>query len=330
MTTKTDIIRDYCRKFPSHGNLTIAKAVYKAYPDLWATLEATRSNVRIVRGACGKINLKLMRDKTLVQPLRKAGAPRLSLPDSEADSWAPYELQSSRTLVLSDIHLPYHDKEALTLALEDGRKAKPDGVLLNGDICDFFAVSRWDRDPRKVNLKREIDRTKEFLAYIRSLFPKATIVWKEGNHEERWAHYLWNKAPELLGVEAFDLSTIFGLDELRIELVGDKRIVKAGLLPILHGHEFPKGLTNPVNQARGMFLRGVECAIAGHGHRTSEHAETSMLGKLITCWSTGCLCDLYPQYMPLNKWNHGFALVETGKGGEFEVDNKRIYKGRVW
>jgi hypothetical protein len=55
-----------------------------------------------------------------------------------------------------------------------------------------------------------------------------------------------------------------------------------------------------------------------------------MLGKLITTWSTGCLCNLNPDYMVLNKWNHGFAFVEVGSNGDFTVKNHRIYKGRVW
>lgn len=330
MKTRNDIIRDYCRKWPTHGNLTIAKAVYKAFPNLWATVENVRTAVRKARGSNGSEKRRNTVDKSLYQPPRKAGEKELELPKSSADNWEPYKLETRRNLVLSDIHLPYHDEEALRLALGDGRRYAPDCVLLNGDICDFFAISRWDRDPRKVNLRQEIETTKAFLAYIRQLFPKALIVWKQGNHEERWEHFLWKKAPELLDVPEFDIRKIFNLDTLRIELVRERRIIMAGDCPVLHGHEFPKGLTSPVNQARGMFLRGIECAIAGHGHRSSEHDETSMLGRLIICWSTGCLCNLHPQYMPINKWNHGFAFVENDKAGNFDVQNKRIYKGRVW
>jgi hypothetical protein len=32
--------------------------------------------------------------------------------------------------------------------------------------------------------------------------------------------------------------------------------------------------------------------------------------------------------MPLNKWNHGFAFIEID-GEDFQVQNKRIYKGKV-
>lgn len=47
-------------------------------------------------------------------------------------------------------------------------------------------------------------------------------------------------------------------------------------------------------------------------------------------WSTGCLCDLHPDYAPLNKWNHGFAFVEVFNGGKFEVQNLFISDGKVY
>jgi hypothetical protein len=36
------------------------------------------------------------------------------------------------------------------------------------------------------------------------------------------------------------------------------------------------------------------------------------------------LCDLNPEYARVNKWNHGFALVEVAKNKDFEVTNYRI------
>lgn len=33
-------------------------------------------------------------------------------------------------------------------------------------------------------------------------------------------------------------------------------------------------------------------------------------------------------YMPLNKWNLGYALTEKDSQGNFQVDNKRIWQGK--
>jgi len=38
----------------------------------------------------------------------------------------------------------------------------------------------------------------------------------------------------------------------------------------------------------------------------------------------------HPRYMPLNKWNIGFAKVETDNEGRFEVSNYRIVDGRIY
>jgi hypothetical protein len=49
----------------------------------------------------------------------------------------------------------------------------------------------------------------------------------------------------------------------------------------------------------------------------------------MSCWSVGGLCNLRPKYMPLNKWNHGFATIEIHTDGMWSVENKKIISGRV-
>jgi hypothetical protein len=75
-------------------------------------------------------------------------------------------------------------------------------------------------------------------------------------------------------------------------------------------------------------LKAKVAAMQGHNHQTSEHTERDMNGRITTTYSLGCLCQLSPQYLPLNKWNHGFAVVEVD-GNEFKVENKRINDGVI-
>jgi hypothetical protein len=150
-----------------------------------------------------------------------------------------------------------------------------------------------------------------------------------GNHCERYEHFLWMKAHELVGIDEFDFSNIIKARSEGIEIIKDKRVIKAGDLSIIHGHEFGGGLFSPVNVARGLFMKGKVSAMQGHSHVTSENTELDMDGKMITTWSVGCLCELNPQYRPLaNKYNHGFAIVDID-GQNYEVRNKRIHKGKV-
>jgi hypothetical protein len=59
------------------------------------------------------------------------------------------------------------------------------------------------------------------------------------------------------------------------------------------------------------------------------HVETAGVGeKTYPCYSLGCLCNLTPEYAPVNKWTHGFAIVELGKG--YSVANHIIDRGTVY
>ena len=164
---------------------------------------------------------------------------------------------------------------------------------------------------------------------LRELFPEARIIYKEGNHDERLGNFIRQKAIELYDEEVFGLVPLFGLSELGIEFVNRKSEILLGKLTLLHGHELPKGMTNSVNPARGAFLRTTATVAVGHHHRTSKHTEMAMGGKLIGCWSIGCLCSLRPLFEPNNKWNHGCAVVELRSNGDFNFDNVTIHRGEV-
>jgi hypothetical protein len=154
-----------------------------------------------------------------------------------------------------------------------------------------------------------------------------TITYKLGNHEERLERYLIQKAPALYGWEILSWSNLIGMPEITI--IDNKRVIKAGKLSIVHGHEFGRQqVFNPVNPARGYFMRAKASVLGGDKHQTSEHIESDINGKIIGAWSTGCLCDLHPKYLPINRWNLGAAIVEHD-GDQYEVDNFKIINGKI-
>jgi hypothetical protein len=169
----------------------------------------------------------------------------------------------------------------------------------------------------------------EILSTIRQAFPDAEIVYKVGNHEERWERYLRVKAPEIIGLEILNFAEIIKADSVGMTVVSDKRIVKIGKLNCIHGHEFGNTFASPVNPARGLYLKGKETSIGAHYHQTSSHSEKSMTDDITVCWSVGCLCDMRPDYRPINKWNHGLAVV-TSDGEQFHVENRRVINGKVY
>jgi hypothetical protein len=125
-------------------------------------------------------------------------------------------------------------------------------------------------------------------------------------------------------LENIQLHNVFEFEKHGITRVGEKRPVLFGRLPCLHGHEFARGITSPVNPARGAFLKAIHTALVAHNHTPSNHTSTPLFGNAIVCWSQGHLCDPHPPYMPINQWAWGFAVIDVDASGEFNVHNYRI------
>lgn len=287
------------------------------------TIEQARKRIGRQFGVQGAKNRKEMKPSA-PREKRQAGDV-YAMPPSKAERWVPHDLGIvGKVGILSDVHVPYHSEVAVKAAVEWLKAADVQALLLNGDICDFYAISRWMKDPRSRDFVGELEAVRGFLGWLRQEFPNIAIVLKSGNHEERWNHYIWQHAPELSSDRLTSLHAWLHLAEHDIQLVEEQRPVMLGLLPVLHGHELPKGLAAPVNVARGAFLRTLSTVLVGHSHRSSGHAESDMWHDETFCWSTGCLCDLTPEYARINRWNWGFAMVDVREDGEFDVENFRI------
>lgn len=325
---KTDIAREYRLKYGMNmPTLTLARIMYNENVEAFKNVDHARSSLRMIEGKSGNKLRGEIKDKSLYMTDERPKNP-YKLPESEETKYEPFHIKEKKIAVLSDVHIPYHSITALSAALDFIQAEKPSAILLNGDILDFYQLSRFGKDPRKRSVAHELQSAREFLDVLSQFGAK--IYYKIGNHEERYQHYLMAKAPELLGVQEFELQHLLGLNERGIDLIGDKRIIKANDLNIVHGHEFGQSIFSPVNVARGLFLRGKVSAMQGHNHSVSEHTESNMNGDIVTTWSLGCLCELNPAYLPINRWAHGVCIVELSENGkDFHVRNYRIHKGKI-
>jgi hypothetical protein len=326
--TKLEIAKALIEEKSVDGVCTLSKkklgeVLNKRYPDLFHSPENARSVVRVLTNAYGESK------RNLKKSVRMAWN-GFKLPEQEKNDYSKVILNEKRIGILSDIHFPYADMTALNAAVNYLIDFQPDCIILNGDIIDCYHLSTFDKDPRNRSFKYELDMLKEFFLQLRQLFPTQRIVYKIANHEERYEKKILQRVPEFVDIEMFNFATVIKAREYNIEVVGNKRVIRAGKLNILHAHELPKGMAGPVNPARGFFMKTKASTIGGHHHQSSEHVENNLNGDIIGCWSTGCLCELYPHYMPINKWNHGFAVVEViNDEGDFRVKNLKIIKGEV-
>lgn len=213
------------------------------------------------------------------------------------------------------------------MAIQYGIDQKVDAVLLNGDIMDMYSASQHEKDPRKRDLKNEIDQTRQFLGMLRKAFDGKPIYYRAANHEYRLERYLMKYAEILLGMPEFELPTLLRLGELGIEYIKPQVPMHLGKLTVLHGDEY-RG-AGGVNPARWLSLRTGDNSLVGHFHRTSTHFDRTVRGDTRGWWSTGCLCALDPDWLRFTQWSHGLAIVNLNPDGSFEVENMTIVNGKV-
>lgn len=325
---KIDVAREYRRKYGMQmPSLTLARIMYKENIEVFKDVENARSVLRYIEGKSGAAKqLKYIKNSDFYMSSDRPKNP-WKLPESEESKYEPYTIKAKKLAVLSDIHVPYHSIDAITAAFDKIAEEKPDAILLNGDTVDFYGLSKFMKDPRKRSVAHELQALNEFLDVLQQF--DAKVIYKLGNHDERYEHYLMHKAPELLGIPEFKFENLLKAGERKMDVIGEKRVIKANKLNIIHGHEYPS-VFSPVNIARGLYMKGKVSAMQGHNHQVSEHTETDMNGEITTTWSLGCLCELNPAYMPLNRWSQGFAIVDLDANGkDFEVRNYRIFKGKI-
>lgn len=229
---------------------------------------------------------------------------------------------------IPDLHAPYHDEAAFSTALAFVREFKPDHVWVLGDVCDFYALSRFDRRPdRALQLQSELDASVELLQRIRDAAPRARATLLKGNHEDRLRRFLWSKAGELAGLRSLDLVSLFELRRLRYDWV-ETGLTRVSDLVVKHGTMVRSraGYT-----ATGELDRAGLSGVSGHTHRLAYVVRRTMAGSV--AWAeAGCLCQLDPDYMEGSTadWAHGLVYGHLEKGGNrFGLHLLPIVHGRV-
>jgi predicted phosphodiesterase len=327
MNVKNDLIIKYLDQFPNIGILTLAKKIFNENKLKYKDVENVRSQIRYLKGSKGSSHLKrLSTDKYLLLENRER---KYNLPPSIEHEYKPYQIVGNNGLIFADVHIPFHNLQAFYAMFDYTINKDIDFIIILGDFMDCFDISNFDKEPDLIRFNDERNQTKEFLKELKKIYSKAKIYYKFGNHEKRFESYLIRKAPEIYGCEEFRLEVLLDLFNLGVTYIPEEKYITLQELNAFHGHEYKNGITSPANPARTAFLRSKAISLVAHNHQTSEHTESRIDGYMITCWSIGCMCGLHPKYLPLNKWNNGFALYKTEDKDFWTIQNKRIIKNKV-
>ena len=323
----TKIVLEYLEKFPNSPSKAIARKIYEENQGFFNSLESVYLRVRYYRGQVGKKLRKSLATKDFQKDLKtKVMNNFVSLPSSLVEKRGTFTFPTGckKLGVIGDLHIPYHDEDAIETACDKMEAEEVDSILINGDLLDFYQLSFHEKDPRKVHFKNEIESGKQFFEYIRSRFPGIPIYFIPGNHENRFERYLRIKASELLDMDEFRLDVILHVAEYKIEYIPFRTKVVFGDFLIEHGDKIPGA--GGVVPARTALMRLKTNCIINHFHKSSQSSQrvygvgepTTIIG-----YSIGCLCELAPDYMEINEWNHGFAIL-TKVDNLVSVNNYKI------
>lgn len=226
-----------------------------------------------------------------------------------------------RVVFLSDLHVPFHDPAVVRAALALIRDVEPRRVVLNGDIADFFQLSRFNTGQERLDtLQEEIDAANAIRLAVREAAPGALIEETQGNHDHRIISYVQANARALTSLRALEPPQLFQYAELAITphpgagfLLRPHFLVKHGTLV----RKYPGATARAEMAAAGIS------GISGHTHRLATYRFAGY-GPARQWTEQGGLMRLDPDYVtgPPN-WTQGLVVGEFATKGEtfatFEV-----------
>lgn len=220
--------------------------------------------------------------------------------------------KATRWAVVGDTQCPFHDPAAVELASQIIAEFEPDHIVYNGDMIDFWSLSRHMNKRHEVlkslSLQDEIDITIQIQDKLSKGAPEAKRHQIDGNHEDRLETFLGTGTPSILGsLKSLHMEEVFQYEKrgfASYHPYGEGIWITDNLFTY-HGNyvgTLPGDSVKKEIQAMGASV------IMNHVHRVanlrfkqgnSEHRGIE----------NGCLCQIAPGWKPMTNWGHALTLV---------------------
>lgn len=243
------------------------------------------------------------------------------------------------TLILPDVHVPFHNVKLVIKVLKLARDIRPDQVVILGDFLDLYSISSHNKGSlgrlRKMELGDEYDAGWELMQAVNASTRTASRKdYLYGNHEDRFDRYKDDGDNAKTGSALERPEEALHLEEngwnVHRKWMEDSVIIGSHL-ELMHG-------TNCCKHAAAKHLEDVEGSVVfGHTHRfqvysTGKHAAYN-LGFLGDRDSEGF------SYMPRKdrrKWMNSFGVNYTLDDGTFRMvpvqcwANQFVFGGKLY
>jgi len=235
----------------------------------------------------------------------------------------------STYLVIADTHIPYENEIAIKSIFHLMDDISFDGFIILGDYMDMSPISHWLKHKRKTlenkrMLTDYIEGNKLLDEFDKRLPKNCDKRFFYGNHED-WYYQLIEEYPALEGL-------LEPKTELKLEERGYKVYDKINHIERIGRLSFTHGIYHQQNFVKKHIDELKTNVIFGHLHSPRVRFAASPAREIaIAGYALGCLSNLAPAYQKNrpNSWVNGFGVVYFyDNGGYFDVDVKRIVKGR--
>lgn len=230
MTDKSIVIQRLQELQTNHPDKDITRAFFRTETQLAdSSWEKHFGNWTEFKAAAGLEHTKVQK-KILSAITRHAGVEPVGRFNDERRGFEGKFLKPSGTrfqtiLTGSDIHDKLCDPFYRRLFINTAFRVQPEKIVLAGDIFDFYEFSKYDKDPRKVDIMSAINWVHEFLSDLRNAAPNSEIIMLEGNHENRLLRMLAESTPHLMPILAdlhgFTVSSLLGLDRFEVNYMAN-------------------------------------------------------------------------------------------------------------
>lgn len=199
--------------------------------------------------------------------------------------------------------------------------------IFNGDLVDFYELSRWPKDPSVERpVEDDLAAARTMLGDVRARLGEGKPVdVNPGNHEFRYELHLRTDAKKLSGLKVLELPKLLELDRF-----GATLHTKAGFMfgdtRVYHGETVR---AHAAESAKHEMQKWGTSGTSGHVHRLGIYKKSTHGGTLQ--WTeSGCLCRLDAEYMThVPNWQHGCVLLFRYSDGSVHHELVRIIEGRV-
>lgn len=217
--------------------------------------------------------------------------------------------------IVGDTQCPFHDPRAVEIATQVIEQYKPDHIVFNGDIWDFWSISkhnprRWERLAHRT-LQDEINIGIEVQNKLaRGLKYRGKLHQIDGNHEDRLEAFLGTGTQAVLGtlkgVRTDDLLCLSKRGFASYHPYGEGIWITDNLF-VYHGEYV--GSTPGESVKKELQSIGAS-VIMNHVHRRADlrfrQGKSEHRGI-----ENGCLCQLQAGYKAMTNWSQCLTLVDV-------------------